>query len=138
MGAARAKLIANCALLAGGAVGASSDKWYVRRDRTHVNGDRMDMLETKLDELHARVEKLEQRSRGLEAVDDETQARFDEVAEQRLDELRSQQDLIGRANAAFASAVGLDDSKIQPKLLRELEQVAERMSKDEPPPLARE
>jgi hypothetical protein len=69
-----------------------------------------------------------------EAVDEETQARFDELTEQRLEQLRSQQDLIGRANAAFASAVGLDVSKIPPELLRELEQVAERMAKDEPPP----
>jgi hypothetical protein len=43
-----------------------------------------------------------------EAVDDETQARFDELTEQRLEELRSQQDLTGRVNAALASAVGLD------------------------------
>lgn len=70
-----------------------------------------------------------------EAVDDETQARFDEATEQRRDQLRSQLELTGRANAAFASAVGLDASKIPPELLRELEQVAERMSKDEPPPL---
>ena len=73
-----------------------------------------------------------------EAVDDETQARFDEAAEQRRDQLRSQLDLTGRANAAFASAAGLDVSKIPPELLRELEQVAERMSKDEPPPLSGE
>jgi hypothetical protein len=69
-----------------------------------------------------------------EAVDDETQARFDELTEQRLEELRSQQDLRGRANAAFASAVGLDASKIPPELLRELEQVADRMGNDERPP----
>jgi predicted transcriptional regulator len=69
-----------------------------------------------------------------EAVDDETQARFDELAEQRLEQLRSQADLVGRANAAFASAVGLDASKIPPELLRELEEVAERIRKDEPPP----
>jgi hypothetical protein len=69
-----------------------------------------------------------------EAVDDETQARFDELAEQRLEQLRSQADLVGRANAAFASAVGLDASKIPPELLRELEEAAERMGKDEPPP----
>jgi hypothetical protein len=73
-----------------------------------------------------------------EAVDDETQARFDEQTEQRLEQLRSQLDLNGRANAAFASAAGLDASKIPPELLRELEQVAERMAKDEPPPLRRE
>jgi hypothetical protein len=73
-----------------------------------------------------------------EAVDDETQARFDELTEQRLEELRSQQDLTGRVNAALASAVGLDVSKIQPELLRELEQVAERMGKYEPPPPPRE
>lgn len=69
-----------------------------------------------------------------EAVDDETQARFDELTEQRLEELRSQQDLRGRANAAFASVVGLDASKIEPELLRELEQVADRMGNDERPP----
>jgi hypothetical protein len=73
-----------------------------------------------------------------EAVDDETQARFDEETEQRREQLRSQLDLTGRANAAFASALGLDVSKIPPELLRELEQVTERMSKDEPPPLPRE
>jgi hypothetical protein len=70
-----------------------------------------------------------------EAVDDETQARLDAETEQRHDQLRSQLDLTGRASAAFASAGGLDASKIPPELLRELEQVAERMSKDEPPPL---
>jgi hypothetical protein len=70
-----------------------------------------------------------------EAVDAETQARFDEYTEQRLEQLRSQLDLTGRANAAFASAVGLDVSKIPPELLRELEQVAERTAKHEPPPL---
>jgi len=67
-------------------------------------------------------------------VDDETQARFDELTQQRLEELRSQQDLRGRANAAFASAVDLDASKIPPELLRELEQVADRMGNDERPP----
>lgn len=73
-----------------------------------------------------------------EAVDDETQARFDEEIKQRLEQFRSQLDLTGRANGAFASAVGLDVSKIPPELLRELEQVAERMSKNEPPPLPEE
>ena len=73
-----------------------------------------------------------------EAVDDETQARFDEESEQRREQLRSQLDLVGRANAAFADAAGLDASKVPPELLRELKQTAERMSKDEPPPLARE
>jgi hypothetical protein len=73
-----------------------------------------------------------------EAVDAETQARFDEEAERRLEQLRSQRNLVGRANAAFADAVGLDVSKVPPELLRELEQTAERMSKDEPPPLPRE
>jgi hypothetical protein len=66
-----------------------------------------------------------------EAADDETQARFDEATEQRFEKLRSQLDLTGRANAAFASAVGLDVSKIPPELLRELKQVADRMTKDE-------
>jgi hypothetical protein len=73
-----------------------------------------------------------------EAVDDETQARFDEQTEQRLEQLRSQLDLTGRATAAFAAAVGLDVSKIPPELLRELEQAADRASKAEPPPLPRE
>ena len=73
-----------------------------------------------------------------EAVDDETQARFDAETEQRHDQLRSQLDLTGRANAAFASAVGLDASTIPPELLRELEQVSERMAKHEPPPLSGE
>lgn len=73
-----------------------------------------------------------------EAVDDETQARLDERTQQRLEQLRSQLDLIGRANAAFASTVGLDVSKIPPELLRELEQVAERMANDEPPALPEE
>jgi hypothetical protein len=73
-----------------------------------------------------------------EAVDDETQARFDEEAEQRREQLRSQQDLVGRASAAFAEAAGIDRSKLPPDLLRELKQAAERMSKDEPPPLPEE
>ncbi len=73
-----------------------------------------------------------------EAVDDETQARFDVETVRRRDQLRSQLDLTGRVNAAFASAVGVDASKIPPELLREVEQVAERMSKEEPPPLPRE
>jgi hypothetical protein len=73
-----------------------------------------------------------------EAVDEETQARFDEETQQRYEQLRSQSDLRGRAYAAFASAAGLDASKLPPELLRELKQTAERMSKDEPPPLARE
>jgi hypothetical protein len=73
-----------------------------------------------------------------EAVDDETQARFDEQTEQRLEQFRTQLDLTGRANAAFAAAAGLDVSKIPSELLRELDQVAERTSKREPPPLPRE
>jgi hypothetical protein len=73
-----------------------------------------------------------------EAVDDETQARFDEETEQRHEQRRSHLDLRGRAYAAFASAVGLDESKIPPELLRELKQTTERMSKDEPPPLPRQ
>lgn len=73
-----------------------------------------------------------------EAVDDETQARFDEETRQRHEQRRSQLDLIGRANAAFAGALGLDVSKIPPELLRELEQVAERVAKDELPPLPEE
>jgi hypothetical protein len=70
-----------------------------------------------------------------EAVDDWTQARFDEQVEQRREQLLSQLDLTGRANAAFADAAGLDVSKVPPELVRELKQTAERMSKDEPPPL---
>ena len=73
-----------------------------------------------------------------EAIDGETQARFDEHTRQRLEQLRSQLDLTGRANAAFASAVGLDISKIPSELLRELGQAAERMGKHEPPPLPEE
>jgi len=73
-----------------------------------------------------------------EAVDDETQARFDEETEQLRAQLRSHLDLVGRASAAFADAAGIDKSKLPPELLRELEQTAKRMSKDEPPPLARE
>jgi hypothetical protein len=73
-----------------------------------------------------------------EAVDAATQARFDEYAERRREQRRSQQDLTRRANAAFASALGLDVSKIPPELLSELEQVAERMAKEEPPPLPEE
>jgi hypothetical protein len=73
-----------------------------------------------------------------EAIDDEAKARFDEHTQQRLEQLRSQLDLTGRANAAFASAAGVDVSKIPPELLRELEQVAERMAKHEPPPLPEE
>jgi hypothetical protein len=73
-----------------------------------------------------------------EAVDAETQARFDEYAERRREQRRSQQDLTRRVNAAFASALGLDASKLPPELLRELEQVAERMAKEEPPPLPEE
>lgn len=70
-----------------------------------------------------------------EAVDDETQARFDEEIERRRDQLLSHLDLTGRANAAFASAVGLDASKIPPELLREMRRVAEQTARDEPPPL---
>lgn len=70
-----------------------------------------------------------------EAVDAETQARFDEQTKQRREQRRSQLDLIGRANAAFADALGLDASKLRPELLSEFEQVAERMAKEEPPPL---
>jgi hypothetical protein len=73
-----------------------------------------------------------------EAVDAETQGRFDEYAERRREQRRSQQDLTRRVNAAFASALGLDASKLPPELLRELEQVAERMAKEEPPPLPEE
>lgn len=73
-----------------------------------------------------------------EAVDEETQARFDALTQQRHEELRSQHELKGRANAGLASAIGLDASKIPPELLRELEQVADRMSKDEPPRLSEE
>jgi hypothetical protein len=73
-----------------------------------------------------------------EAVDAETQARFDEETEQHREQLRSQLDLVTRANAAFADAAGIDSSKLPQELLRELEQTAKRMSKDEPPPLARE
>lgn len=73
-----------------------------------------------------------------EAVDDETQARFDAEIERRQAQLRSQLDLVGRANAAFADAAGIDRSKLPQELLRELEQVSERMSRDEPPPLPEE
>jgi hypothetical protein len=73
-----------------------------------------------------------------EAVDAETQARFDEYTKQRREQRRSQLDLIGRANAAFADALRVDASKLPPELLRELEQVAERMAKEEPPPLREE
>lgn len=72
------------------------------------------------------------------AVDEETQARFDALTQQRHEGLRSQHDLKGRANAGFASAMGLDASKIPAELLRELEQVADRMAKEEPPPLPEE
>jgi hypothetical protein len=73
-----------------------------------------------------------------EAVDDETQARFDEETEQLRAQLRSQLDLVVRASAAFADAAGIDSSKLPPELLSELEQAGKRMSNDEPPPLARE
>jgi hypothetical protein len=96
----------------------------------------MKELEARLDELVARVERLE--VRGVEAVDHDAQERFDEQTEQRVEQFRAELDLNARANAAFADAAGLDVSKIPPELLRELEQVAERTSKDEPPPLPRE
>jgi hypothetical protein len=73
-----------------------------------------------------------------EAVDDDAQARFDEQTQQRLEQLRVDSDLNARANAAFADAAGLDVSKLPPELLSELEQVAERTAKAEPPPLPRE
>jgi hypothetical protein len=73
-----------------------------------------------------------------EAVDDETQARFDAEIARRQEQLRSQLDLVGRVNAAFADAAGIDRSKLPQELLRELEQVSERMSRDEPPPLPEE
>lgn len=75
---------------------------------------------------------------GPEAVDAETQARFDEETAQLREQLRSQLDLVGRANAAFAAALGIDSSKLPPELLRELEQTAKRMAEWERPRLARE
>ena len=68
-----------------------------------------------------------------EAVDAETQARFDEYRKQRWEQRRSQLDLTRKANAAFAEATGIDPSKLPGELLRELEQAAEA----EPPPLPR-
>ena len=59
-----------------------------------------------------------------QAVDAETQARFDEYRKQRWEQRRSQLDLTRKANAAFAAALGLDASKLPPELLRELEQEA--------------
>jgi hypothetical protein len=73
-----------------------------------------------------------------EAVDAETQARFDEYTKQRWEQRRPLFDLTRKANAAFAAALGLDASKLPPELLRELEQAAERMAKEEPPPLPEE
>jgi hypothetical protein len=73
-----------------------------------------------------------------EAVDDETQARFDRETEQRLEQLRADLEVSARANAIFADAAGLDASKISPESLAELEQAVERVSKAEPPPLSRE
>ena len=73
-----------------------------------------------------------------EAVDAETQARFDEETEQLRAQLRSDLDLVIRANAAFADAMGIDRSNLPPALLRELEQTAKRMSEYKPRRLARE
>jgi len=73
-----------------------------------------------------------------EAVDDETQARFDEETEQLRAQLRSDLDLVVRANAAVADAMGIDSSKLPPELLRELKQNAKRMSEYELRRLARE
>jgi hypothetical protein len=73
---------------------------------------------------------------GPEAVDDETQARFDEETEQRLRQLKSELELNARVNAAFVDAAGIDASKLPPEVLRELEQAAEA-TKAEPPPLPR-
>jgi hypothetical protein len=75
---------------------------------------------------------------AYEAVDDETQARFDRETEQRLEQLRTDLEVSARAIAIFADAAGLDASKIPPGSLAELEQVVERVSKAEPPPLSRE
>jgi hypothetical protein len=72
-----------------------------------------------------------------EAVDAETQARFDEQVEQRLRQLKSELELNAKVTAAFVDAAGFDASKLSPEVLRELEQAAEA-TKAEPPPLPRE
>lgn len=73
-----------------------------------------------------------------EAIDDVTQARFDDQMAQHVEQLRVELDLNARANAALAVAAGLDVSGIPQDSLRELAQVSEQVSKAEPPPLPRE
>jgi hypothetical protein len=69
-----------------------------------------------------------------EEVED-ARKRFEEQAEQRLEQLRSELQLNGELNAALAQAVGLEASKIPPKLVREVEETPKRESRAEPPPL---
>ncbi len=61
--------------------------------------------------------------------------RFEEQAEQRLEQLRSELQLNGELNAALARAVGLETLKIPPELVREIEETAQRELRAEPPPL---
>jgi hypothetical protein len=68
---------------------------------------------------------------------EDARKRFEEQAEQRLDQLRSDLELNAKLNAALAKAVGLDTSKLPPELIREIEETAKRALEAEPPPLAR-
>jgi hypothetical protein len=69
---------------------------------------------------------------------EDARKRFEEQAEQRLGQLRSELELNAKLNASLADAVGLDTSKIPAQLVREIEETAKAASEAEPPPLARE
>jgi hypothetical protein len=68
---------------------------------------------------------------------EDARKRFEEQAEKRLEQLRSELELNGKLNASLAEAVGLGTSKVPPELIRELEESAKRALEAEPPPLAR-
>lgn len=55
--------------------------------------------------------------------------------EERLQELQAELEVNARANGALAQAAGVDGSKLPSEQLRELDEIAERMFKLEPPPL---
>jgi hypothetical protein len=68
---------------------------------------------------------------------EDARKRFEEQAEQRLGQLRSELELNAKLNASLADAVGLDTSKLPAELITEIEETAKRALEAEPPPLAR-
>lgn len=66
---------------------------------------------------------------------EDARKRFEERAQQRFEQLRSELEVNGKLNASLAEAVGLDTSKLPPELIREIEETAKRASEAEPPPL---